>query len=165
MILTEACILSTWTPFANRPKFEERPFMHQTERPLWTKTSLNCGETLQMDTWKPNKRNDCELLWQHSSRKWLGMCILADYTHNSSTRSVLYQEKPFRGLCFQKEKQVHPNRAHLRRGKVASEEEELGVPRLRRVLGEEGNMSTAHSTHGKGKLKLTLKPQSSCKKI
>lgn len=83
--------------FANRPKLEERPFTHQMERSWCTKISLNCGETLQMDTWRPNKRNGCELLWQHFSRKWLGMCILADYTHNSSTRSVLCQEKLFQG--------------------------------------------------------------------
>lgn len=86
--------------FANRPKLKEGPFIHQMERSRCTKISLNCGETLQMDTWRPNKRNDCELLWQHFSRKWGwvgGMCILTDYTHNSSTRSVLCQEKLFQG--------------------------------------------------------------------
>lgn len=73
--------------------------------------------------------------------------------------------KAVSGLCFQKENQTHPNRARLQVGKVASEEEDLGVLRLRSVLGEEGNMNREQSPQGKGKFKLTLKPQSSYKKI
>lgn len=60
-------------------------------RSWWSETPLNCAGTLQMDTWKPNKRNGCELPWQHFSRKWPGVCILADYTHNRSSRGVLHQ--------------------------------------------------------------------------
>lgn len=42
---------------------------------------------------------------------------------------------------------------------MASEEEDLGVVRLRSILGEEGNTNKEHSPQGKGKFKLTLKPE------
>lgn len=65
-------------------------------RSWWTETPLNCAGTLQMDTWKSNKRKGCELPWQHCSRKWPGVCILADSIHNRSTRGALHQS------CFSK---------------------------------------------------------------
>lgn len=125
---TEARTLSTWTPFLQIGQSLKRGHLciKLPERPWWTKTFLNCGETLQMDTWKPNKRKDCEPLWQHFSRKQQGMCILADCTHNSFTRSAV-SRKAVSELCFQKETQVHPNRARLQRGKVVSGKEDLEV--------------------------------------
>lgn len=117
--------------------------MHHMERSWWAKTSLVCGETLQMNTWKPNKRKDCELLWQHFSRKWPGMCILADCTHNSSTRSVLYQEKLFQG-CVSKRKSTCTRTELI--GKEAKQHQKRKTAEAQESPGRGGRHERAENT-------------------
>lgn len=70
------------------------------------KNSLNSGKTLQTDKGMPKKGVTVNWPGNMCFRKWLGVCVLADYTHNSSNAMFCTKKGCIAELCFQKKKET-----------------------------------------------------------
>jgi hypothetical protein len=69
------CLFSTWSSFCKQAKARKEVIYASFSNGKYLMgEKFSAQNSLQMDKWRPNKRSDCELPWQHVLQEMAG-CV------------------------------------------------------------------------------------------